>query len=203
MSNDAAGAVLRAGDKELALPLIAATEGNNAYEISKLMKETGNVTLDVGFVNTASCRSAITYIDGDAGILRYRGYPIEQLAESSSFLETSYLLIYGELPTPAQLADFDARIRRHTLLHEDLKGVLPGLPPRRAPDAGAVLRRLGAVHLLPGQPRPLQRRAGRDLDRPADGQAADDRRLRLQEERRPAVPLPRQLPRRWSRTSCG
>jgi citrate synthase len=128
MSNDAAGAVLRAGDKELALPLIAATEGNNAYEISKLMKETGNVTLDVGFVNTASCRSAITYIDGDAGILRYRGYPIEQLAESSSFLETSYLLIYGELPTPAQLADFDARIRRHTLLHEDLKGFFQGFP---------------------------------------------------------------------------
>jgi citrate synthase len=128
MSNDAAGAVLRAGDKELALPLIEATEGNNAYEISKLMKETGNVTLDVGFVNTASCRSAITYIDGDAGILRYRGYPIEQLAESSTFVETSYLLIYGELPTPEQLADFDARIRRHTLLHEDLKGFFQGFP---------------------------------------------------------------------------
>jgi len=128
MSNDAAGAVLRAGDKELALPLIAATEGNNAYEISKLMKETGNVTLDVGFVNTASCKSAITYIDGDAGILRYRGYPIEQLAEKSTFVETSYLLIYGELPTPAQLADFDARIRRHTLLHEDLKGFFRGFP---------------------------------------------------------------------------
>jgi citrate synthase len=128
MSNDAAGAVLRAGDKELALPLIEATEGNNAYDVSKLMKETGNVTLDVGFVNTASCRSAITYIDGDAGILRYRGYPIEQLAESSTFLETSYLLIYGELPTPAQLADFDARVRRHTLLHEDLRGFFQGFP---------------------------------------------------------------------------
>jgi citrate synthase len=128
MSNDAAGAVLRAGDKELALPLIAATEGNNAYEISKLMKETGNVTLDVGFVNTASCKSAITYIDGDAGILRYRGYPIEQLAEKSTFVETSYLLIYGELPSPEQLADFDARIRRHTLLHEDLKGFFRGFP---------------------------------------------------------------------------
>ena len=128
MSDDAAGAVLRAGDKELALPLIAATEGNNAYEISKLMKETGNVTLDVGFVNTASCKSAITYIDGDAGILRYRGYPIEQLAEKSTFVETSYLLIYGELPTPEQLADFDARIRRHTLLHEDLKGFFRGFP---------------------------------------------------------------------------
>src|SRR3954447_546084 len=122
MSNDAAGAVLRAGDKELALPLIEATEGNNAYDVSKLMKETGNVTLDGGFTNTASCTSAITYIDGDQGILRYRGYPIEQLAESSSFLETSYLLIYGELPNQTELADFEGRISQHTMLHEDLKG---------------------------------------------------------------------------------
>src|SRR4051794_4212400 len=128
MSNDAAGAVLRAGDKELALPLIEATEGNNAYDVSKLMKETGNVTLDVGFVNTASCRSAITYIDGDAGILRYRGIPIEQLAEKSSFLETSYLLIYGELPTQTELDEFDQRVRRHTLLHEELKRFFEGFP---------------------------------------------------------------------------
>ena len=92
------------------------------------MKETGNVTLDVGFVNTASCSSAITFIDGDAGILRYRGYPIEQLAQNSTFLETSYLLIYGELPTAEQLAGFDATIRRHTLLHEDLKGFFGGFP---------------------------------------------------------------------------
>ena len=128
MSNDAAGVVLRTGDKELQLPLVESTQGNDAYDISKLMKETGNVTLDPGFVNTAACRSAITYIDGDAGILRYRGYPIEQLADGSSFLETSYLLIYGELPTPAQLADFDARIRRHTLLHEDLRSFFNGFP---------------------------------------------------------------------------
>ena len=128
MSNDAAGVVLRTGDKELQLPLVESTQGNDAYDVSKLMKETGNVTLDPGFVNTAACRSAITYIDGDAGILRYRGYPIEQLADGSSFLETSYLLIYGELPTPAQLADFDARIRRHTLLHEDLKSFFNGFP---------------------------------------------------------------------------
>jgi citrate synthase len=127
MTNDT-GAVLRADDQELALPLVRATEGNDAYDVSKLMKETGKVTLDVGFVNTAACRSAITYIDGDAGILRYRGYPIEQLAEKSSFLETSYLLIYGELPSEAQLADFDQRIRRHTLLHEDLKGFFQGFP---------------------------------------------------------------------------
>ena len=128
MSNEAAGVVLRTGDKELELPLVESTQGNDAYDISKLMKETGNVTLDPGFVNTAACRSAITYIDGDAGILRYRGYPIEQLADGSSFLETSYLLIYGELPTPAQLADFDARIRRHTLLHEDLRSFFNGFP---------------------------------------------------------------------------
>ncbi len=128
MSQDASDVVLRTGDKELQLPLVESTEGNDAYDISKLMKETGNVTLDPGFVNTAACRSAITYIDGDAGILRYRGYPIEQLADGSTFLETSYLLIYGDLPTAPQLADFDARIRRHTLLHEDLRSFFNGFP---------------------------------------------------------------------------
>jgi len=98
MSNDTAGAILRTGDTELKLPLVESTEGSDGYDISKLLKETGRVTIDPGFVNTASCSSAITYIDGDAGILRYRGYPIEQLAENSTFLETSHLLIYGELP---------------------------------------------------------------------------------------------------------
>src|SRR5512132_2890422 len=116
MSTDgAAAATLTASGKQLAFPVVEATEGNNGYNIATLLKETGNVTLDTGFVNTASCTSAITYIDGDAGILRYRGYPIEQLAQKSSFLETSYLLIYGELPTQAQLDDFDRLLRRHTL----------------------------------------------------------------------------------------
>jgi citrate synthase len=86
------------------------------------------VALDVGFVNTASCTSAITFIDGDAGILRYRGYPIDQLAEHSTFLEVSYLLIHGELPTAEQLERFDGSIRRHTLLHEDLKQFFNGFP---------------------------------------------------------------------------
>src|SRR5436309_10264023 len=113
---------------ELALPVVKATEGANGLDVGKLLATTGDVTLDVGFVNTASCTSAITYIDGDAGILRYRGYPIETLAEHSSFLETSYLLIYGELPTSAQLTDFDHKIRRHTLLHEDLKRFFDGFP---------------------------------------------------------------------------
>ncbi|HET8599876.1 MAG TPA: citrate synthase [Segeticoccus sp.] len=127
MTNDS-GATLRSGDKELDLPLVKAVEGNDGYDISALMKETGRVALDVGFVNTASCQSQITYIDGAQGILRYRGYPIEQLAEQSTFLETSYLLIHGELPTAAQLADFEEQVQRHTLLHEDLKGFFAGFP---------------------------------------------------------------------------
>ena len=113
---------------ELRLPTVAATEGNSGIDVSSVLKETGLVTLDPGFVNTASCQSAITYIDGDAGILRYRGYPIEQLAEKSSFIEVSYLLIYGHLPSAAELADFQSRISRHTMLHEDLKGFFGGFP---------------------------------------------------------------------------
>jgi citrate synthase len=85
MSIDTADVILRIGDQELACPVLHATEGSDAYDVSKLLKDTGRVTLDPGFVNTASCRSAITYIDGDAGILRYRGYPIEQLAENSTW----------------------------------------------------------------------------------------------------------------------
>ncbi|MCQ1945492.1 MULTISPECIES: citrate synthase [unclassified Arthrobacter] len=115
-------------EDELVLPRVAAAEGNNGYDVSKLLKQTGTVTFDPGFMNTAATTSAITYIDGDEGILRYRGYPIEQLAKHSSFLETSYLLIYGELPTPTELENFDQRIRRHTMLHEDLKGFFGGFP---------------------------------------------------------------------------
>ncbi|GAA3697199.1 citrate synthase [Zhihengliuella alba] len=113
---------------ELELPVVPAVEGNAGFDIAPLLKTTGNVTYDPGFMNTAATKSAITYIDGDAGILRYRGYPIDQLAQNSSFLETSYLLIYGELPTPAQLEEFDHRIRRHTLLHEELKGFFGSFP---------------------------------------------------------------------------
>jgi len=128
MDIDTADAKPRAVDQALSFPVVKATDGSDAYDVSKLLKETGHVTLDPGYANTASCRSAITYIDGDVGILRYRGYPIDQLAEHSTFLETSYLLIYGELPTATQLADFDVLIRRHTLLHEDLRGFFGGFP---------------------------------------------------------------------------
>ena len=110
------------------LTRVEAREGNDGLDVSKLLTKTGYVTYDVGFANTAACSSAITYIDGDAGILRYRGYPIDQLAEGSTFVETSYLLIYGELPTTDELAAFTDRIRRHTLLHEEMKEFFGGFP---------------------------------------------------------------------------
>ncbi|MEP7180377.1 MAG: citrate synthase [Pseudonocardiales bacterium] len=116
------------GGAGLELPLAQATEGASGADISKLLTTTGLVTYDPGFGNTASCTSGITYIDGDAGILRYRGYPIDELATGSTFLEVSYLLIYGELPSAEQLAEFAGKIRRHTLLHEDLKRFFEGFP---------------------------------------------------------------------------
>src|SRR3954449_7136166 len=110
----------------LELPVVPATEGESAVDVSKLLSSTGYITLDPGFVNTAATTSAITYIDGDAGILRYRGYSIDQLAEQSTSTEVSYLLLHGELPTEAQLAEFTDKIKRHTLLHEDFKGFFDG-----------------------------------------------------------------------------
>src|SRR3978361_69425 len=121
---------------ELPMRVIPSTEGSEGIDTSKLLATTGQVALDIGFVNTASCTSAITYIDGDQGILRYRGYPIDQLAGKASFLEVSYLLIYGELPTADQLAEFDQGIRRHTLLHEDLKQFFKGFPAPSHPLPG-------------------------------------------------------------------
>lgn len=114
-------------------PIIQATDGDSVIDFSKLNASTGLNSYDIGFVNTASTRSAITYIDGDAGILRYRGYPIEQLAGSKSFVETAYLLIYGQLPTPQELADWDERLRRHTLIHEDLKNIFHSMPQAAHP----------------------------------------------------------------------
>jgi citrate synthase len=112
----------------LPLDVVASTEGPAGLDVGKLLTTTGHVTLDSGFKNTASCASAITYIDGDAGILRYRGYPIEQLAGQASFIEVSYLLIYGSLPSAAELTQFQRQVARHTLLHEDLKWFFDGFP---------------------------------------------------------------------------
>ena len=131
----AVGFRLESGDTSLPLPEHSVTEGPAGLDVSKLLAQTGRVTLDVGYGNTAACTSAITYIDGDAGILRYRGYPIEQLAEKSSFLEVAYLLIYGELPTAAQLENFTEQIKVHTLLREEMRRFFTGFPTDAHPMA--------------------------------------------------------------------
>jgi citrate synthase len=124
----AATAELRMGERVLQLPVEQATEGRSAVNVGKLLATADMTTLDYGFANTAATRSAITYLDGEAGILRYRGYPIEELAERSTFLETAYLLIYGELPTSQQLADWTKAVRHHTLLHEEFRRFFDGFP---------------------------------------------------------------------------
>ncbi len=114
-------------------PIVRGTDGHDSIDISTFTRQTGFTALDQGFVNTASTRSSITYIDGDAGILRYRGYAIEDVAKNSTYLEVAWLLIYGELPSPSELAEFDEKIRRHTLLHEDLRRFFDALPHNAHP----------------------------------------------------------------------
>lgn len=121
-------AKLKFDDQELDLPVIVGSEQEKALDISKLRGTTGFITLDEGYVNTGSTTSAITFLDGEQGILRYRGYPIEVLAENCDFVEVCYLLIYGELPTGEQLHNFRTSIRRHTMLHEDMRSFYNGFP---------------------------------------------------------------------------
>ena len=123
-----AQAKLTLGDKEYALPILVGTENDRAIDISKLLRDTGHTTIDDGFANTAAASSSITYLDGDRGILRYRGYPIEELAEHCDFLETSYLIIYGDLPNKEQLDQFKESIEKHTMLHEDMRTFYNGFP---------------------------------------------------------------------------
>ena len=116
------------GDKEFQLPLVVGTEGEKAIDISKLRQETGLITLDTGYANTGSCTSMITFMDGEQGILRYRGIPVEQLAEHSSFKETAYLLINGRLPTRQELTDFSVLLNDHSLVHEDMRAFYENYP---------------------------------------------------------------------------
>src|SRR5512144_2317034 len=121
--------------KSFTLPIIEGTEKERAVCVSSLRDDSGFITLDPGYANTGSCRSAITFIDGERGILRYRGYPIEELAARSSFLEVAYLLTTGELPTAKQLEAFTSSIRYHTMLHEDFKRFYGSLPKDAHPMA--------------------------------------------------------------------
>jgi citrate synthase len=119
---------LKLPDGEIDLPVVVGTEGERSIDISKLRAETGYITLDEGYMNTGATTSAITFLDGDIGILRYRGYPVEVIAKNCDFIETSYLLMYGELPTADQLYKFRMSLRRHTLLHEDMREFYKGFP---------------------------------------------------------------------------
>ena len=187
---------------EHAMSIAKATEGNDGIELGKLLAETGYTTLDPGFVNTASTKSAITYIDGEKGILRYRGYPIEQLAEKASFIEVSYLLIYGELPTSDQLETFTDKIRRHTLLHEDLKRFFDGFPRNAHPCQSCRA------------PSTRSRRTTRTRSTPTTRSRSSCRRSACSPSSRRSPPTPTRSPWasrsstrttrcRWSRTSCG
>src|SRR5476651_186749 len=149
-------AQLKIGDKTYDLPVIEGSEHEKAIDISKLRDLTGYITLDVGYKNTGATKSAITFLDGELGILKYRGYPIEQIAEKSTFIEVAYLLIYGGLPTAAQLKDFEILISKHTLVHEDMKKFFDGFPSGSHP-MGQLSSLIGALaafnpdSLKPGQ----------------------------------------------------
>jgi citrate synthase len=121
------------GDKELELPTFTGTEGETSIDITKLRDKTGAITMDSGYGNTGSCLSSITFIDGEKGILRYRGYPIEELAKNSNFVEVSFLLIYGHLPTKQELEQFQYGLTHHSLIHEDMKKFFEGFPPTAHP----------------------------------------------------------------------
>jgi citrate synthase len=127
------------------LPLVTGTENETAVDISKLRAEAGIITLDTGYANTGACKSSITFIDGERGILAYRGYPIEVLAEHSNFVETAFLLIFGDLPTTDQLAAFRSQLSQHQFIHEDMRHHLEGFPPNAPPMAilSAMINVLG------------------------------------------------------------
>src|SRR5438046_258217 len=119
-------AELRIGDKTLEFPVVVGTEDERGIDIGKLRAQTGYVTLDPAYMNTASTKSSITFLDGEKGILRYRGIPIDELAEKSTFVEVAYLLIYGHLPNKIELAAFSQALTRHSMLHEDMKRFYDG-----------------------------------------------------------------------------
>ncbi|MFA9186515.1 citrate synthase [Flavobacterium sp. FBOR7N2.3] len=126
-------AILEIDGKKYEFPVIKGSENEEAININKLRDLTGTITIDPGFKNSGSCTSAITFLDGELGILRYRGYAIEDLADKADFLEVSYLLIFGELPTAAQLEQFETDIRKHTLVNEEMKNIIDGFPKTAHP----------------------------------------------------------------------
>jgi len=149
-------AILRYKDREIALPVYRGTEDERAIDIGRLRAETGLITLDNGFGNTGACTSAITFIDGEKGILRYRGYDIEDLARDSTFVETAYLLLYGELPTESQLKQFSRVLNESSLIHEDMLHFFTGFPKTAHPMGilSTMVASLAAFYPIPDEPTP-------------------------------------------------
>ena len=141
-------AVIELEGKRHEFPVVVGTENEKSIDISKLRSDTGYITLDQGYGNTGSVKSAVTFIDGEEGILRYRGYPIQELAEKSTFVETAYLVMYGELPTKAQLARFSELLTDSEMLHEGFKHHFEGFPPSAHPMAilSAMVNAMSCFH---------------------------------------------------------
>jgi citrate synthase len=159
-------AELDVNGQKFTLPVIEGTAGERAVDVSKLLDKTGHITLDAGFGNTGSCTSRITFIDGDKGILRYRGIPIEELAEKSTFIETAFLIIYGHLPNHAELRNFSDLLTQHALIHEDMKFHFEGFPPNAHPMAilSSMINAAGCFYpelLAPHDPTSFQVQAAR------------------------------------------
>ena len=169
--------------------------GRPVLDIRSLPSKLGYFTYDPGFASTASCSSTITYIDGQEGVLLYRGYPIEQLAEHSNFLEICYLLLYGELPDRARWHEFNAAIRRHTMVHEGIRRFIAGYQHDAPPDGDARRHRGSALDLLSRHPRHERPRASGARRDPHDREAPLHRRRLLQVQHRPALHVPHQLAR--------
>ena len=159
--------------------MVTGSENEQGIDISRLRKETNTITLDEGYVNTGATTSDITFLNGEAGVLRYRGYPIEDLAQNCDFIEVSYLLIHGELPNEEQLDDFRMSIRRHTMLHEDMKQFYDGFPRDAHPMAilSSVVGALSTFYQDSLDP-PRSGSSG-DLDSSLDRETANDRGVQL------------------------
>jgi citrate synthase len=152
-ASPAGKAKLTIDGKEYELPVVIGTEGEKAIDISSLRRTTGYITLDKGYENTGSCKSAITFIDGEKGILRHRGYPIEELAEKSTFTEVAYLLLYGELPTNTQLEEFSTFLNESSLVHEDMRSFFAGFPRGSHPMGilATMVASLSAFYPIPAE----------------------------------------------------
>ncbi len=194
MNDRTASLTFSDGSPSVTFPILQGTVGPDVIDIRTLYGKTGKFTYDPGFLSTASCNSTITYIDGDKGELLYRGYPIEELAVKCDFMEVCHLLLYGELPNPAQKKEFAGRVTKHTMVNEQMQAFLQRLPPGFPSDGGDDRAGRRAVGVLPRLDQPARRAPARHLGDPPDRQDADAGGDGVQVLGRPAVHVPAQRP---------